>query len=72
MSDAETDGWIAKEHELRLANSWYPGSAFVEKYGLQTGNTIPAVLEVQTSGPCTPFIVRFPTVDTTDYFESAK
>ena len=70
--DAETDAWIAREHELRLANSWYPGPAFIEKYGLADGATLPATLKVQKSGPCTPFVVVFPSVDTTDYFEGAR
>lgn len=72
VSDAGVAAWIAKEHELRLTNSWYPGPAFVKKYELETGKTIPAVLEVQKAGPCTPFVFRFPSVDTADYFESAQ
>jgi hypothetical protein len=72
VSDADTAAWIAKEHDLRLANSWFPGPAFVKKYGLETGKTIPAVLEVQKAGPCAPFVFKFPGVDTTDYFESSQ
>lgn len=72
VSDSATESWIAREHELRLTNSWYPGPAFLEKYGLAPGVTLAATLKVQKSGPCTPFVVELPAVDTTDYFESAR
>jgi hypothetical protein len=72
VSNAELAAWIAKEHELRLANSWYPGPEFLKKYDLEAGKTVPVTLDVQMSGPCTPFVFKFPTVDTTDYFESGS
>lgn len=70
VGDSETQAWIAKPHDLQLANSWYPGPEFLKKYGLRTGSEIPAVLKVQGSGPCTPFVFEFPSVDTADYFET--
>jgi len=72
IGDPATADWIGREHELRMANSWYPGPEFVKKYGLEAGNTVPAVLDVQKTGPCTPFVFRFPSVDTTDYFERGR
>jgi len=72
VSDPATADWIGREHELRLANSWYLGPEFVKKYGLEAGRTIRAVLDVQKAGPCTPFVFRFPTADTTDYFERGR
>jgi hypothetical protein len=72
VTDAQTAAWIAGDHQLRLMNSWYPGPQFVKKYGLEAGKTIPAVLEVQKAGPCAPFVFRFPSVDTADYFENGK
>jgi hypothetical protein len=71
ITDAEVQAWTEQEHTLQLANSWYPGPRYVEKYGLEKGATLSAVLKVQTAGTCTPFVVDFPDLDLTDYFETA-
>jgi hypothetical protein len=70
ITDADIQAWAKQEHTLQLANSWYPGPRYVEKYGLTKGATLNAVLRVQTAGTCTPYVVDFPDLDLTDYFES--
>lgn len=72
ITDADVRAWAEQEHTLQLANSWYPGPRYVEKYGLKEGATLSAVLKVQTAGTCTPYVVDFPDLDLTDYFETAS
>jgi hypothetical protein len=55
---------------LLLANSWYPGPAYLQKYRLLPGQKVPAVLRVRTAGSCTPAVFAFPGVDLADYFET--
>jgi hypothetical protein len=59
-------------HVLRLVNSWYPGPRYVEKYRLEAGRELHAVLKVRTSGACTPMLFSISGVDRTDYFERAQ
>lgn len=70
ISDADVRAWAEQAHTLQLSNSWYPGPRYIAKYGLAKGATLNAVLKVQTAGTCTPYVVDFPDLDTTDYFES--
>lgn len=72
ITDANLKDWAAREHTLRLTNSWYPGPRYVAKYGLASGKSFPAVLKAITHGTCTPFLFAFPGIDQADYFESAK
>jgi hypothetical protein len=72
IADADLKEWAAREHTFKLANSWYPGARYVEKYGLSAGKTIPAVLAAIVQGTCTPFLFEFPAIDRADYFETAK
>lgn len=63
---------LAREHELRLANSWYPGARFVEKYGIRAARSFACTLKTIEAGPCPPILFDIPAVDRTDYFESAR
>jgi hypothetical protein len=63
---------LGREHLFRLANSWYPGEKYIDKYGIKVGNTYPCVLKVITRGTCTPAIFKFPGCRDDDYFESKK
>jgi hypothetical protein len=71
VDDPQIKAWVGEMHILQLANSWYPGPRYVEKYGLAEGKTLDAVLKALTAGTCTPFVVDFPDLDLTDYFETA-
>lgn len=62
----------AGEHRLTLMNGWYPGPKFVSKYAIAEGKTFACSLKVRTSGACTPTVFEFPTIDRTDYFETAR
>jgi hypothetical protein len=70
VDDPHVEAWIGETHVLQLANSWYPGPRYVEKYGLAEGKTLDAVLKVQTAGTCSPFVVDFPDLDLADDFET--
>jgi hypothetical protein len=72
IADAGAKAWAERTHTLQLANSWYPGPRFVEKYGLTEGKTIPAALKAIKKGTCTPYVFSFPGIDPTDYFETAR
>ena len=63
---------IGQERLLTLQNGWYPGPRFLKKYELVEGGEYPCTLKVIEKGTCTPIIFDFPTIDTADYFESAK
>lgn len=63
---------IARQHELRLANSWYPGPRFLEKYAIEAGAELPCRLDVIKRGTCTPVIIEFDGIDRADYFESQR
>jgi hypothetical protein len=58
-----------KEHVLRLANSWYPGPKFLQKYNIEVGKSFDCYLNVITKGTCKPIIFDFPSIDLRDYFE---
>ncbi len=72
VADPQVEDWIKQPHVLQLANSWYPGPRYIEKYGLAAGKSMDAVLKVQTAGSCSPYTVDFPDLDLTDYFETAS
>lgn len=61
-----------REQLFRLANSWYPGEMYIDKYGIKVGNTYRCVLKIIKSGTCTPAIFKFPGCRDDDYFESKK
>lgn len=63
---------IARQHELRLVNSWFPGPRFLEKYGIRQGAEFACRLEVITKGTCTPIVFEFEGIDRTDYFENPR
>lgn len=65
-------GHSQKEHLLLLANSWYPGPHYSEKYGITPGKSYGCVLKVITRGTCTPLIFEFTGIDRSDYFEKAQ
>jgi hypothetical protein len=64
---AQTEG---KEFLLMLTNSSYPGSKFLEKYGIEIGKIFACYLKVITKGTCTPVLFEFPDVKLDDYFEN--
>lgn len=63
---------VEREHPFRLANSWYPGERYINKYGIKVGNVYPCTLKIITRGTCTPAIFKFPGDKDRDYFESKK
>lgn len=63
---------LDQEHSLLLMNSWHPGPAFIEKYGIQEGRTFDCSLGVIQKGACTPYVFNFSEIDRTDYFENSK
>jgi hypothetical protein len=58
-----------KEHLLTLTNSFYPGTRFLQKYGITVGQVFDCNLMVIQQGTCTPVIFDFPSIDLSDYFE---
>lgn len=60
---------IGRQHDLRLANSWYPGPRFLAKYAIARGKSFECALKVIRSGSCTPTVFQFSAIDQTDYFE---
>jgi hypothetical protein len=58
-----------KEHLLTLTNSFYPGTRFLQKYGIKVGQVFDCNLMVIQQGTCTPVIFDFPAMDLGDYFE---
>lgn len=63
---------IEKEHLFLLANSWYPGQRYIEKYHLTPGNSYPCTLQVISRGTCTPLIFKFAEPVMNDYFEAQQ
>ena len=63
---------VDREHLFRLANSWYPGERYIDKYGIKVGNIYPCTLRIITRGTCTPAIFKFPGDKDRDYFESRQ
>ena len=65
-SHAQVEG---KEHLLTLTNSFYPGTRFLQKYGIRVGQVFDCNLMVIQQGACTPVLFDFPAMDLGDYFE---
>jgi phage shock protein E len=61
--------FLQKPHRFQLMNSWCPGAAYLQKYGLSKDKTFPATLFVLTHGTCTPILIELNGVDRADYFE---
>ena len=62
---------IERERLFRLANSWYPGPRYLEKYNIKAGSNYKCTLKVITMGTCTPIIFEFSQLKQDDYFEKA-
>jgi hypothetical protein len=60
---------LSRQHDLRLANSWYPGPRFLAKYAIAPGKAFGCALKVIRTGSCTPTVFQFSGIDQTDYFE---
>ncbi|QBR71016.1 hypothetical protein CU048_06675 [Beijerinckiaceae bacterium] len=60
---------LGMQHDLRLANSWYPGPRFLAKYEIAPGKKFGCALKVIRTGSCTPTVFQFSTIDLTDYSE---
>ena len=58
-----------KLYSLKLTNSWYPGSKFLEKYNIKEGKIFDCTIKVITKGTCTPILFDFPEITLSDYFE---
>ena len=69
-SDPDALEAAGSTHPFRLLNSWYPGSRYLKKYGIQQGKTLSCTLKIIQSGTCSPMIFEFEGVDRGDYFES--
>lgn len=61
-----------KEYLLLLDNSSYPGSKFLEKYGIERGRYFDCYLKVIIRGTCTPILFDFVTIDLSDYSENQE
>jgi len=60
----------AKQGSLLLGNSWYPGSRFLEKYGISVGAEFSCTKSTIKTGTCSPTVFSFSTIDIIDYFET--
>lgn len=60
-----------RPQRLLLANSWFPGPAYLAKYGIAPGAALPCDLALIVAGTCTPWRFELAGVDPADYFESA-
>ena len=69
IADINTQAWVERDQIIQLANSWYPGPRYLEKYAIVKGKTFPAVLKVLSQGTCSPYVIDLPDLDLTDYFE---
>lgn len=63
---------IERENLFLLANSWYPGPQYIEKYKIKPGNSYQCTLQVITKGTCTPIIFEFTDPKRDDYFEAKQ
>jgi hypothetical protein len=63
---------IEKERLFLLANSWYPGQRYIEKYHIAPGKNYPCTLQVISKGTCTPIIFKFAEPVMNDYFEAQQ
>jgi hypothetical protein len=59
-----------REQLFQLANSWYPGPRFLDKYGIELNKSFRCIFKVITKGTCTPALFDFPDIKRDDYFES--
>lgn len=71
----ELEGELARraasgEHLFQLANSWYPGPRYLEKYHVAPGASFDCELLVISRGTCTPTLFDIPAMPKDDYFES--
>lgn len=61
-----------EEYLLLLDNSSYPGTKFLQKYGIEVGKDFDCYLKVITRGTCTPILFDFPTIHLSDLFENQR
>jgi len=54
---------------LQLANSWYFGPLYLEKYGIKTDSVFDCQALAIYKGTCTPVSFKFSGIDLADYFE---
>lgn len=59
-----------KRYLLLLGNSWYPGSGYIQKYGLGIERSFGCDMKILTKGTCTPMGFIFNDINVTDYFET--
>ncbi|MEW6041231.1 MAG: hypothetical protein AB1633_06885 [Elusimicrobiota bacterium] len=62
---------LAKDTLLLMINAGhaYPGSLFVSKYGIDSGDVFTGTLSEITEGSCVPCIIEFDSINTFDDFE---
>ncbi|MDO8521605.1 MAG: hypothetical protein Q7S52_05815 [bacterium] len=65
----DLNDFMTKKSLLQLANSWYPGPQYLQKYNITEDAVFACTLKVESKGTCAPVVVDFDEVDTTDYFE---
>jgi hypothetical protein len=56
-----------KEFVLLLGNSEYPGSKYLQKYGIRVGTIFDCTMKVIVRGTCTPVLFEFRTINLNDY-----
>lgn len=61
-----------RNYLLTLQNSWYPGIQYLKKYNIENNYIYACNLKKIVKGTCTPSTIDIPTVNATDYFESAQ
>jgi hypothetical protein len=64
--------YIKKEQLFILANSWYPGIKYINKYNIKEGNKYNCNVKVIEKGTCTPVVIEIDRLDKMDYFESKQ
>ena len=63
---------LRRECLFQLANAWYPGPRYLEKYRVRAAGRYRCSVKVITSGACTPVIFEFNQLRQDDYFESTQ
>jgi len=63
---------INKEQLFLLANSWYPGVKYIEKYKMKKGNKYNCNIKIIEKGACNPVLFEIAGLDSIDYFESKQ
>lgn len=63
---------LKKEHLFLLANSWYPGEKYLQKYNIKENAIFDCELAQISKGTCTPNILSISKINSTDYFETNK